>query len=429
MRINKVSGAPWTRIPEDELNQMIETGQTIKRLKQRLSDEIGYSRFRQRLLADTGELHDDMPLMQWPELQLVVLDFCPSDSSMDTQFFSACSKDRPTDVEQMLREGPHDPNRTDRYSNSGLWMAADGGHLEVVRLLLEAGADTDAGTHGWTALSMATQNNHFEVVALLIEAKANLEVRTRGLTPLRLAASKGHLEIARLLVEAGANKETTESGGWTALHWAAESGHAEVVDLLVKAGAKKEAKHPGGMTPLLLAARNGHFQVVQLLLELGADTDATCPNGLPALLLAAQFGHLEVLQLLVEAGASPEAQRPDGLTALQFAALHGHLSVVQFFLQTGTLEAQQCESALLLATQLGDERAVRAFLRAGGTGGKALRWAAGAGRLDMVQLFMDSAGESVPGAWWALAWAAVRGHRAVVRFLGKRLLGRLGLGL
>ena len=59
------------------------------------------------------------------------------------------------------------------------------------------------------------------------------------MTPLCIAAQRGHLEVVRVLVESGANKDQGKTDdGATPLFVAAHEGHLEVVRFLVEAGAK-----------------------------------------------------------------------------------------------------------------------------------------------------------------------------------------------
>ena len=83
-----------------------------------------------------------------------------------------------------------------------VWMACQMGHLDVVRLLIEEGADkghVDDDT-GATCVFIATHNGHIDVVRLLIEKGADQHRATHsGVTPLAVASAKGHLEMARVL--------------------------------------------------------------------------------------------------------------------------------------------------------------------------------------------------------------------------------------
>ena len=117
-----------------------------------------------------------------------------------------------------------------------VWLASLQGRLEVVKWLLnEVGASAGAvqPMDGSSAVCMAAQNGHLEVVRVLIEAGASVDQAMEdGRTPLFLAAMKGHVEVVRALVEVDADKLVRTCRGDTALSIAQYFGHKGVVDLL-----------------------------------------------------------------------------------------------------------------------------------------------------------------------------------------------------
>ncbi|CAK8990518.1 unnamed protein product [Durusdinium trenchii] len=270
MQISAVSGRTVAQVDEDELLDMVETGKSFLHLKQLLSTKVGHSRFRQRLLSDTiGELHDSMPLIPVSSVQLVILDFCAPDETKWDELDRGCRENNVRAVESLLQK-PYDPNwRGGAFNATPIHIAANRGHLEVVRLLLEAGADKDAvRTDGATALFIAAKNGHLEVVRLMLEAGADKDaVQTEGPTALFIAAQKGHFQAVQLLLEAGADKDAVHGKRATALYIAAQEGYLEVVRLLLEAGVDKNAAiTDNGSTPLLIAIQNGHSEIVRLLL-------------------------------------------------------------------------------------------------------------------------------------------------------------------
>ena len=83
------------------------------------------------------------------------------------------------------------------------------------------------------------------------------------------AASKGHVEVVQLLLSAGADKDKAANDGWTPLIEAANEGHVETVRLLLAAGANKNMVTSDGNTALSRATSEGHQEIVQLLQPAG----------------------------------------------------------------------------------------------------------------------------------------------------------------
>ena len=115
---------------------------------------------------------------------------------------------------------------------SPLYAACSMGHVDIARLLLQAGADNSSwGFVKETPLYVASLKGHVEVVGLLLECRANVHRGSSIDTPLYIAASRGHVETVRLLLKAGADKRRGRASE-TPLGVAARKGHAEVTWLL-----------------------------------------------------------------------------------------------------------------------------------------------------------------------------------------------------
>ena len=150
--------------------------------------------------------------------------------------------------------------------------AAQDGHEQVARVLLEAGAVVGAQENaGWTALMFAAQNGHEQVVRVLLEAGASLKVVSIDNFTMLMAASLGGLTtvLERVLPESDIDAAVVAShvteAGYTALMYAAGAGRLHCVQALLGAGARKELQTATGKTALALAHDSGHTVICDLL--------------------------------------------------------------------------------------------------------------------------------------------------------------------
>ena len=131
---------------------------------------------------------------------------------------------------------------------------------------------------GMTALHWATMNNDVELVNLLLAAGADVKAATRNgaMTPLFTACQNGNAAIVTALIKAGANANSVTSYGTTALMLAASSGNAETVKALLDGGADANAKDTAhGQTALMYAAAENRPAAIKTLLARGADPKVT----------------------------------------------------------------------------------------------------------------------------------------------------------
>ncbi|KAG4275871.1 hypothetical protein FPRO04_07990 [Fusarium proliferatum] len=320
--------------------------------------------------------------------------------------------------------------------NTALKLAVINGDEELVKVLIEAGADVNASKKGLTALEVAVNNNNTDMAKLLVKAgaslstssvqisllqlavsKNNLELAslflaidvdvnasTMGKTPLQTAASLGNLGMVKHLIDRGADVDAKDPGRTTALQYAAMNGSVEIVKYLVEHGAwvNEEASLFYEATALGLAVDNGHNEAAIYLVEKGASIDK-CPtaDGTTLLQLAAKHGNHEIVTYLVENGAAVNAapSTDRGATALQFAAINGHLKMAVFLLENGgRVSAKGAEV----------------------DGRTALEGAAEHGRLDMVHLLLDNDEEPdtiEERCCYAAKFAEAQDHDVIARIL------------
>lgn len=92
-----------------------------------------------------------------------------------------------------------------------------------------------------------------------------------GCTALYYAAAKGTRDIVRLLLDAGADPGLANNQSAVPLHSVSQSGNKEIIRMLVEHGADINATDKRGRTPLVCSAMEGKTEASLLLLELGAD--------------------------------------------------------------------------------------------------------------------------------------------------------------
>ncbi len=220
-------------------------------------------------------------------------------------------------------------------------IAVADGDLQVVRMLVEAGADVNAtGKDGATALLGAAFYGHQNLVEYLIAVGADVRSATKkdGYSILMLTALKGHADIARILVRAGADVNRSSRTGVTPLIMAAESGEIETLGVFLDKGADVNAAASNGSTALICAIQENFLLSIHELLDHGADPNVTAnilvepyEERLPftPLCLAVCKGHKFISRILLEAGALQSAKCAKGQTPLQIAREHGHEQLVQ----------------------------------------------------------------------------------------------------
>ena len=209
-----------------------------------------------------------------------------------------------------------------------MWAAAEG-HADVVRILVEAGADI-------RARSIVTR--HFICFEQQCGHENKNEYRERGaFTPLLFAARHGDLESVRVLLAAGADIEETAADGYTALLVASHRHHTELATFLLEQGANPNASGPG-YSALHTAVLRSDVDLVKALLAHGATPNARITKAAPMnrfdygwilplsvvdytpFLLAAKYVEVEIMRALLAGGGDPLVTASDGTTPLMVAA-------------------------------------------------------------------------------------------------------------
>lgn len=357
----------------------------------------------------------------------------------------------------------------DDDNNTPLILAATGGHVNIVKALLEKRADVEATNHSRAAaLSCAAEKGHAEIVQSLLAAGAQVNVKNAdGMTPLALAAGSGHLKVAEMLLEEGADLKSRTNDGDTALSLAAAQGHVDMVKLLMKWGEGAKGADFNAEGALTLAARSGRAEIVKLLipkaggvrlrncghyerrLMLGvlrgdlkavkettgraASVECRTQGGDTPLALASALGNKEIVKHLLSKGANVDARMEDGSTALMAAAKNGHTDVATQLISAGAdvnASDKDGNTVLALCAAKGQFEPIKVLLSkaclltgTNGSGVTALHAAARAGHTEVVrQLIAGGADVNVrdKDGDTPLMQAAAARHLEVVKLLASK---------
>ena len=314
------------------------------------------------------------------------------------------------DAVQVLIDNGADVNAREAWGQTTplMWAVAQN-HVDVVRILIAEGADIEArsvyvppdtgrGFQGglprprreeevgavifasgeFTPLLIAARDGHLESVKVLVEAGAEVDaLAADGKNALGLAIFNGSYAIADYLVEAGSNVNQADAQRFTPLFWAVERRNMEtapnfpwivtddplpLIKKMLDRGADPNwivnntprARMRGGSprivfaTALMRAAFSADLELVNLLLEYGADPNIKSSDNETALAAAAGLGwvhgfhlersranRLEIIKIFVERGADVNWQDNYGISPLMVAGNLGDLPIIQYLLDQG----------------------------------------------------------------------------------------------
>jgi ankyrin repeat protein len=197
---------------------------------------------------------------------------------------------------------------------------------DIVKLLVEKGADVNMISRDRRPLGYASFSDDFECTKLLIENGANINGKDiNGKTALMYALSKGQFvneEIIHYLLNNGANIEQKDDFGWTALFYSIEFGDPyKIIELLLKNNAILTVVSKIGNTPLQIACKRRNLEIVKLLFDYGAKITINSQDiaGDTALILATGNNKYDIVKYLLENGADPMIKDSLGKTALKYA--------------------------------------------------------------------------------------------------------------
>jgi len=173
-------------------------------------------------------------------------------------------------------------NKKNHRGNTSLIIAVHFNYLEIVRLLLEKGANINCqGQNKCSPLLIVAQNNNMEILKLLLEKDIDVNIRDRyGRAVLTIAADYNHIEIVKLLLkQPNIDINTQGDDGRSPLYYASYDNYVdiEVVKVLLEGGANVNIEANNSDTPLIGATiYGGESELIKLLIYHGAKIPNNC---------------------------------------------------------------------------------------------------------------------------------------------------------
>lgn len=298
-----------------------------------------------------------------------------------------------------------------------LVLALNGNHQNVVKILLENGADPNLPMpldSDKTALHYAVEQDRVNIAKLLLDFGADINAQdTSGRNALFGAVGLPDTKAASLLLSNGIDVESSiDEDDNSVLHSAVIADSTDLLSLLLDQGLSVAKSDK----PLLnIAARYGHYRAAELILNAGADVDSRGPDSVTPLMQAADGGHSRVCKLLISKHADARAIDKDGNTPLLHAVNSKDISTVTLLMFESDVNAcnnasqnaftkamllKHKEIATLLRRHGAHEGAMPISIESIGTAGP---WHAGARRpdnpvpypLDDIRWLNPKSGQSV----------------------------------
>jgi ankyrin repeat protein len=252
------------------------------------------------------------------------------------------------------------------YTITPLQLAVLYGHGDIVRLLLENGAQASEALYDLSLLSLAISKGYYDIVALLLENGANVQTRNdgSGRGPLSLAILNGRLDVIELLLDYGAKADRIDEDGETPLSLAVLKKQENILSLLLESGDEDvpesrpevDVRNGKGTTPLHMAVLDGNEGMATLLLAAGASVNSLDITGRTPLMSAVACGYYSIVILLLKWGAHVNKRSYSGEIALSLAIADGHEAIVELLLGNGAdfdLEDTEGITPLMLAKRNG----------------------------------------------------------------------------
>lgn len=251
------------------------------------------------------------------------------------EIHEAVKKNHIQAVQELLSMHPDYVNLKDESGRTPLHIAAEAGNFEVVKLLVENGAEVNAADNNQQIpLHLTAFHGNRDIAIYLISKGADVNrLDIRAFNPLHYALALRKLDVAELLITSGSDVNAKNSYGQSAFNQAVDFGLKELVNLMLEHGANIPVEGEEAEELLHLSASRGLIQLARRMYDNGVDIHSKNENGGTLLHSAAEGGMSEFLNLLLSKGLNVNEPDRYGMTPLHVAAWNGNKNSVEVLCQ------------------------------------------------------------------------------------------------
>ncbi len=291
----------------------------------------------------------------------------------------------------------------DKFKNRAIHYAAALGRTEILKMLLDKGADADdsndnrmtpvlvaaATAHSGTlnfliqhdprllkarndnrrsALHFAAHCGHEDIVNKIVQYDNKINIKdSYGFYPVGYAINRRHDPIVGILASKGAKLEADADNQQLLLLGNVSRNNPNIVSFLLEQKAKADKEHIG-TTPLIIASGSSSLDVVTRLIDSGADINKSDGKKITPLMSACLTGRKEVVKYLLEKGANVNEKSKDGISAIEAAVLRNDPEIIDLLVSHNVdieTEGKTGKTPFWLAAMLGYRESMDKLLNVG----------------------------------------------------------------
>ncbi|XP_020914387.1 serine/threonine-protein phosphatase 6 regulatory ankyrin repeat subunit C [Exaiptasia diaphana] len=273
-----------------------------------------------------------------------------------------------------------DINVTDMSGKTMLMNAAIEGKEEVVKALLDSGADQSmVDPKGKSAVEYTTDDGTLgdfiakhgkEMIKSVIKWELIFEYNRHYLSVLANFVEHSGDNIVERLLAAGVDVNLADSKEETSLIWALRNRYDKIANALIKSGADVNRKDKDQKSPLMIAVKNNKENIAERLLDAGAYPTATDSKAVleTALVWAVKRGHDEMVDTLIKEGADKNCKDKFQNTPLIHACKNSKEVIAEYLIDVGVdvnVVNDDGKTALMFAAEMENDKIFHMLTKAG----------------------------------------------------------------